>query len=76
MRPGAGGHMLVQHYLDPMFTWQNNTYLDSPYTLVDLHRSHPLKADPKAVADAKAKKKMRDVSRLAGYLHGKKLNYG
>jgi hypothetical protein len=72
VRPGASGHMLVQHYLYPMFD-KGNTFLDSRYTLDDLHRTGatgPIKDDPKA--EAKSKKKVREVSRLAGYLGGNK----
>jgi hypothetical protein len=71
VRPGASGHMLVQHYLDPMFD-KGNTFLDSRYTLDDLHRTGQIKDDPKAETYAKSKKKVREVSRLAGYLGGNK----
>jgi hypothetical protein len=60
--------MLVQHYLDPMFG-DKNTYMNSRYTLDELHLKGANKDDLEAFAYAKsAKKTVREMSRLCGYL--------
>jgi hypothetical protein len=72
---GASRHMLVQHYLDPMFD-EGNMFLESHYSVDDIHRTHSLAGvDPDAeLAEtlSELRLKIRDVSRLAAYLHGDK----
>jgi hypothetical protein len=67
VRPDAGGHMFVQHYLDNMFGPKQD-FLDQP--MVNLqHQGTSKTGDPQNIgADQKS---VRQVSRLAGYLHGK-----
>lgn len=60
--------MLVQHYLDPMFN--GKTFLDSTYSLADVHRVGPPLKD--AVPDTLAALHyiVREASRLSDYLGG------
>lgn len=62
VRPNASGHMLVQHYLDPMFG-PGNVFLDTEVEVA--HVRHEDSTEPVPPG-----RTVRELSRFAAYLDG------